>query len=323
MSRFYTAEDLAMGPQIEQHSSHMVMTNVSQENRVKYVNIDSKFRDDYDSHVDGPVDFMVTLPSPITHVQSMKVENIEIPLSFYNVSKALGNSYFAVDYYDGTGDKVELVVTIPDGQYDTIESLADAVQTAFNNASNNASNDESTPPTVIVTTSDSRVTISATLTETNSKYVIKFPVSETGGDDKYNVKGKLGWTLGFTSLSETITPVTATVTATNVYDLTRPRVIYMYIDEFSQSKSNSFTTVMARSQNSDNIIAKISTNRATNIMHSVFLANEKNGYLLSDHRYYNGKCDIKRLRVQLLDEFDRKIDLNGLDFSFSLRIVHK
>ena len=102
MSRFYTAEDLAMGPQIEQHSSHMVMTNVSQENRVKYVNIDSKFRDDYDSHVDGPVDFMVTLPSPITHVQSMKVENIEIPLSFYNVSKALGNSYFAVDYYDGT-----------------------------------------------------------------------------------------------------------------------------------------------------------------------------------------------------------------------------
>lgn len=316
MSRFYTAEDLAMGPQIEQHSSHMVMTNVSQENRVKYVNIDSKFRDDYDSHVDGPVDFMVTLPSPITHVQSMKVENIEIPLSFYNVSKALGNSYFAVDYYDGTaGHKDELVVTIPDGQYDTISSLTTAVQTAFNAASNG--------PTVNVTTSGSRVTMTATLTAPDSKYVIKFPASETGGDDKYNVKGKLGWTLGFTSLSETITPDTDTVTATNVYDLTRPRVIYMYIDEFSQSKSNSFTTVMTRSQNSDNIIAKISTNRATNIMRSVFPANEKNGYLLSDHRYYNGKCDIKRLRVQLLDEFDRKIDLNGLDFSFSLRIVHK
>jgi len=316
MSRFYTAEDLAMGPQIEQHSSHMVMTNVSQENRVKYVNIDSKFRDDYDSHVDGPVDFMVTLPSPITHVQSMKVENIEIPLSFYNVSKALGNSYFAVDYYDGTaGHKDELVVTIPDGQYDTIASVATAVQTAFNAASDG--------PDVTVTTSGSRVSMTATLSTTDSKYVIKFPASETGGDDKYNVKGKLGWTLGFTSLSETITPTTDTVTATNVYDLTRPRVIYMYIDEFSQSKSNSFTTVMTRSQNSDNIIAKISTNRATNIMRSVFPANEKNGYLLSDHRYYNGKCDIKRLRVQLLDEFDRKIDLNGLDFSFSLRIVHK
>ena len=316
MSRFYTAEDLAMGPQIEQHSSHMVMTNVSQENRVKYVNIDSKFRDDYDSHVDGPVDFMVTLPSPITHVQSMKVENIEIPLSFYNVSKALGNSYFAVDYYNGAeGHKDELVVTIPDGQYDTITSIVSAVETAFNAASNG--------PDVTVATSGSRVTMTSTLTTTDSKYVIKFPASETGGDDKYNVKGKLGWTLGFTSLSETITPDTATVTATNVYDLTRPRVIYMYIDEFSQSKSNSFTTVMARSQNSDNIIAKISTNRATNIMRSVFPANEKNGYLLSDHRYYNGKCDIKRLRVQLLDEFDRKIDLNGLDFSFSLRIVHK
>jgi len=314
MSRFYTAEDLAMGPQIEQHSSHMVMTNVSQENRVKYVNIDSKFRDDYDSHVDGPVDFMVTLPSPITHVQSMKVENIEIPLSFYNVSKALGNSYFAVDYYNEEGHKEELVVTIPDGQYDTIESLAIAVQTAFNAVSDG--------PDVTVTTSGSRVTMTSALTAPK-KYVIKFPASETGGDDKYNVKGKLGWTLGFTSLSETITPDTATVTATNVYDLTRPRVIYMYIDEFSQSKSNSFTTVMARSQNSDNIIAKISTNRATNIMRSVFPANEKNGYLLSDHRYYNGKCDIKRLRVQLLDEFDRKIDLNGLDFSFSLRIVHK
>ena len=46
MSNFNDHPDLFMKPKTEQYGTHMVMTNVTQPNRMKYVNIDSKFKED-------------------------------------------------------------------------------------------------------------------------------------------------------------------------------------------------------------------------------------------------------------------------------------
>ena len=153
------------------------------------------------------------------------------------------------------------------------------------------------------------------------EYLIEFAVNKDGSFDKHNFKSKLGWMLGFTEVSYTI-PSNGEIVAERISNLTRPRVLYLHVDDFAQTKQNSFSTMMSRSRNSDNIIAKIMVDRSSNDFRKIFFANKANGYLLSDKREYSGKTNIKRLQVQLVDEFDQKINLNGLDFSFSLKIEH-
>ena len=41
---------------------------------------------------------------------------------------------------------------------------------------------------------------------------------------------------------------------------------------------------------------------------------------MSDTRYYNGKVDLQKLYIQILNEWGNPVDLNGLDFSFCLEV---
>jgi len=44
---------------------------------------------------------------------------------------------------------------------------------------------------------------------------------------------------------------------------------------------------------------------------------------LSDLRTYNGKIDIQKLNVQLIDENGNTVNMNGCDFSFCLELMHE
>lgn len=313
MSSYFDNKPVFMEPQVNQYSSHMVMTNVSQESKTKIVNIDTKFRDDFNyDTVCNLADYAISLPEPINNVCSMSVENLELPLSYYNVSSALGNNVFKVTHTrNSNSNSNSVVIIIPDGEY-TINTL----QTTINNLMTNNFNH-------IEFTIDTHTTIKDN-TSTGECY-IEFAVNKDGTFDKHNFKSKLGWMLGFTEIDYTInrntTPAQAIVSE-RLCTISRPRVLYLQLDDFAQTKQNSFSTMMARSRNSDNIIAKIMVNRNENDFRKIFFANKANGYLLSDKREYSGKTNINRLQIQLVDEFDQKVNLNGLDFSFSLRIEH-
>ena len=43
--------DLFLEPRITEQGNHMVMTNVQKQDKVKYVNVDSKFKDEYFDNV--------------------------------------------------------------------------------------------------------------------------------------------------------------------------------------------------------------------------------------------------------------------------------
>lgn len=304
MSNYFDNKPVFMEPQVNQYSSHMVMTNVSQESKTKIVNIDTKFRDDYNYDTAcNLADYSMSLPEPINNVCSMTVENLELPLTYYNVSSALGNNVFKVTRLSTNPEQT--IITVPDGEY-TLTSLDDTITNLLG--------------------SDISIELSANNTTMNNSvednYSIEFAVNKDGSFDKHNFKSKLGWMLGFTEVSYTIPSNNGKIVAERISNLTRPRVLYLHVDDFAQTKQNSFSTMMSRSRNSDNIIAKIMVDRSSNDFRKIFFANKANGYLLSDKREYSGKTNIKRLQVQLVDEFDQKINLNGLDFSFSLKIEH-
>tara|TARA_Y100000816_G_scaffold292480_1_gene288002 strand:+ start:4324 stop:5262 length:939 start_codon:yes stop_codon:yes gene_type:complete len=308
MSSYFDNKPVFMEPKVEQYSSHMIMSNVSQEIKTKIVNIDTKFRDDYEFQKCSVIDYSVTMPESINNVCSMTVENVELPISYYNISSALGNNYFKVTR---TNTQESKIITIPDGEYNLTE-LKDKINqvidthTGFEGLTFDILNHK----------------IRFYVDNNTEEYILYFAVNNDGSFDKFNMKSKIGWLLGFTKISyDTSDPNLSQgyTVGDKLPDLHRPKILYLYIDDFSQTKQNSFVTMMSRSRNSHNIIGKIMVDRATNGFQTLFLANKANGYLLSDVRKYNGKADISKLQIQLFDEFDRKIDLNGLDFSLSLK----
>ena len=300
MSKYNNNDDNFLEPQVNQYGRNMVMSNVTRETKRKYVNIDTKFRDEYNSS--SLANYTITLPERITNVQSIMVCNAEIPMTYYNISENLGNNYFTVSYAS-----VGQSVIIPDGQY-TSAQLSVAINAQIQNLTTNYKT-----LTYIVSGNKSVFDCSS-----NGPITINFDTDSTGTFDKFNFKSKLGWLLGFRKQSYIIT--TAPSLSDSLIDLNGPRYLYLVIDEFSQNNTNSFISPQAGFLMNKNILARITINSTTFPNGQILPANNFNGYLLSDRRNYNGIIDIKKLNVQLVNDIGKVMDMNGMDFSFCLEV---
>ena len=50
MSNYFDNKDNFLEPNVTQYGSHMVMTNVHKSSKTKYINIDTRFSDEYNYH---------------------------------------------------------------------------------------------------------------------------------------------------------------------------------------------------------------------------------------------------------------------------------
>ena len=80
----------------------------------KNLNIDSRFRDNYYSTAAS--NFSVFLPAQFNNVLTMQLTAIELPTTYYNVSKQYGNNFFSITV-DTSSNTSTSVVNIPDGNY--------------------------------------------------------------------------------------------------------------------------------------------------------------------------------------------------------------
>jgi len=313
----FDKSDLFLEPKVTQYASHMVMTNVTKPTKIKYYNLDTRFRDDYDEYSKNtPSYYNISIPQRINDVKSISIKNMEIPLSYYNISASLENNIFEV-LYNG----VSKTIIIPDGQYDAsglttvinqqlvgvgFYSLVYSVQ-----ANKSIFTDLSLNPYVIhfaVKTS-----------------MISSGISSQTQSNKFNFKGSLGFLLGFRSIQYSVA-YGSPIKSEAFLDLNGPRYLYLILDEFNQGNPNSFIAPMYTSFLNNNIIAKISIDTTSSVspdFGNIYIANELNGYLLTDTRIYTGKVDLQRMKIQLVNETGIPINLNGLDFSFSLEITYE
>ena len=72
-----------------------------------------------------------------------------------------------------------------------------------------------------------------------------------------------------------------------------------------------------------NILARIVVDHNEFSFGEVIIASDTNGRLLSDLRHYDGKIDLQKINVQLLNGQGVPMNLNGLDFSFCLEVTHE
>jgi hypothetical protein len=295
-SSYFDNKELFTGPTTHQYGNHMVMTNVSKETKVKYINIDTRFRDEY--NYSATSNYNITLPQRITEVKNISVTNLELPITFYNISENLGNNAFKIS---------NSTFVVPDGNYmpsDLVTKLNSLIAGI-------------TGLTISIDT-DRKFKV----TTTTTSHTINFDVDSTGNFAKYNFKFRLGWLLGFRKQSYEITSVKP-LKAECLPDLTGPRYLYLVIDEFtSNGNQSSFVSPLPTSLINKNVLARIPISQTIYQFASVYPFNRSNG-LLSDCRSYTGKVDIQKLNVQLVNENGIVMDLNGADFSFCIRLEHE
>lgn len=304
-SKYDDGKSNFLAPKMTQYDGHMVMTNVTKPTKHKYINIDTRYRDNYSSS--SQCEF--TLPDRISDVKAMVVRNIEIPVTTYNFSSTIGNTYFQITDTAGTN---KTMVTIPDGEY-TPDILADTINTAIQSTTGSFKNLRYSTSTTMNSTS--------TFDCSSGSLIVNFAVDASGQSDAYNIKKKIGWTLGFRNKSYTIT--TAKKTSEVFIDYSGLRYLYLVVEEYTRGNQNSFMAALPSSLVRKNILARIAMNKFTFPFGTFLPANNFNGYLLSDRRTYSGKVDIQKLSVQLVDDSGTPVSLNGLDYSFCLEVEHE
>ena len=309
MSKYLDNKELFLGATTTQYGNHMVMTNVMKEGKTKYINIDTRFKDDYETNNLSKQN--VTLPERYTDVRNISVVSAEIPMSYFNISSALGNNAFKI-----IEDAIEEIVVVPDGEY-TSTSLVSMING------------------LILSHNEISINNNTTITHTDNSHghtqaVFDFSVDASGNRSRFGFKSSLGWLLGFRTPTFTFTGTELTnyinngLTSSAIANLSGPRYLYLVVDEFTSSgNQSSFVSPLPNSLINKNILARISVSKQDYPFGSILPANLSNGLLMTDVRSYTGKVDIQKLNVQLVNEFGNVIDLNGDDFSFCLKIEHE
>ena len=284
----------------------------------KTLNIDTRFRDNYYSTTSS--NFLVNLPVIANQVVFMELAAIELPSSFFAISKVFGNNFFTLEI----PDIIPLVITIPDGNYDYL-----SFTTYVNNFIANITSDEYLPykeiqfkaDLVLSTISSSVGGSGRMIVGSNSgtqQFSINFLTDRYGNEDRQTpLPLKLGWMLGF---REGYYENSFTYVSEGLINLLGPRYFYLAIDDFNNNVSDGFFGAFNSSLLNKNILARISLIGAS-ISASTVNISAFNGNLVAAPRHYFGPVNISKLQIQVLDEYGRILDFNNMDFSFVLYLL--
>ena len=303
MSKYLDNKELFLGATTTQYGNHMVMTNVMKPGKTKYINIDTRFREDYDMNTLSKQN--VSLPERYTDVRNISVVSAEIPMSYYNISSALGNNSFKAKRRDEFNDDH---IIIPDGQYTLVDLMTKINVEA---------------PNIINAVTKDGITGKVNLNSMPGvEPIFDFTIDENGNRSRFGFKSSLGWLLGFRK--PIVDDETDDNIASSLPNIGGPRYLYLVVDEFTSSgNQSSFVSPLPNSLINKNILARISVSKQDYPFGSILPANLSNGLLMTDVRSYTGKVDIQKLNIQLVNEFGNVLDLNGDDFSFCLKIEHE
>ena len=272
------------------------------------LNIDSRFRDNYFGSQAS--NFSIDLPINFHNIVTIQLTAIELPSSFFVISKQLGNNFFTISLPDTNQSEV---ITVPDGNYE-YQDLMDYINNSLINLGGNyqyiyfSANINST------TKSGSGNVIIGLLDNQLFPFTINFQCDKYGIEDRNTpLPLKFGWLLGFRN---GIYINNYTYVSEGIIDLYGPKYAYLIVDDYNNNVNNGFYSAFNSSLLNKNILARISLQNSRNLS----VISQNNFSLITFPRNYFGPVNIQKLQIQLLDEYGRIMDLNNMDFSFCLTL---
>ena len=299
------------------------------------ISIDSRFRPNY--YATKSTNYSIVLPSIQKNVVSLRVASIELPTTYYAVSRNNSNSTCII--MDLSNNGTGWVLTLPDGNYE--QSWAQNSKAAFIETAMNAAILNAAPVTInssgYATTNPSGTKLTAqdltfNLDRISGKsfftgvsggklitngFILRFNVDNDGNLNlDANLQMRLGWQLGFRAAEYVAKPKCV---SEGICLVCGPRYGFISIDDHQKNTGPSYLVAYANSILQDNIITRI--NLAELIADvGVYQSSSDPGLStqLNRTREYFGPVDIQRLHISLYDEFGRIIDLNNMDWSLTL-----
>lgn len=278
------------------------------------LNIDSRFRDNYYSTSSS--NFSVNLPILFTNVVTITLNSIELPTSYYGISKQYGNNFFTIIVNGNAA-----VVNIPDGNYTQntiITTINNEIANFFSidpDFSNVLFAINSTIDTIGDVTGSCQTIVGFNGAQTaNATLELNFQADRFGIEDRSTpLPLKLGWMLGFRNGAYVNN---INYVSEGLVDTSGPKYLFLVVDDFNNSVNNNYYSAFNSSLLNKNILARISLQ--LNQYNPFSLVEQNNLLTTTTPREYFGPVNIQSLTIQLLDEYGRIINLNNMDFSFCM-----
>ena len=141
---------------------------------------------------------------------------------------------------------------------------------------------------------------------------LDFARGKNGEIDNVPLTTKLGWNLGF---QKSLYNDSTSYTADTIVEPSNVRYVYLIVDDFNKSANNHFISVFNKSVLNPNILARIAIKGS---YFSIIMGNDFN--ITSEPRKYFGPVDIQRLKIQVVDEYGKILNMNNSNFSFCLNL---
>jgi len=278
----------------------------------QYLNIDTRFRDNYYGSLS--TDFHFDLPIKFSSVATMQLTAFEIPKTYYYISSKTGNNFFTIGI-----DSTQEVVFVPDGNYtpETMVAFLNHYVSGTDGPLSNLSKYQDLVFTLNTTSGSGTGQLVVGIADGAAlfDFSLEFNTNSSGGEDVSTpLPLKLGWILGFRNGKYI---GSQNYVGEAPVDLNGIKYMYLVVDDYNNNVNNSFYSAFNSSILNQNILARISLQTGTGFLD---VNSQNNLMLTTTARQYFGPVDIQKLRIQLLDEYGRVIDLNNTDYSFCLTL---
>tara|TARA_B100000780_G_scaffold279144_1_gene255938 strand:+ start:8651 stop:9706 length:1056 start_codon:yes stop_codon:yes gene_type:complete len=279
---FKTNKTLLVNQPYNTLSKDIAVNPFFKNNIKKFVNIDTRFRENYSSTIS--TDFTMQLNFSLKNVISMELVDIEIPNTWYTISESLGNNFFYIN---------DTKIMIQSGNYDG-DLLMDEIKKNVN-----------------FTGYDIQMNFVSGQCEISKLNAIDTIIFSQCNDDDISIQRTLGWILGFRKNEYT---GAQSHISEGIIDTAGKRYIYVIIDDFNNNVNDFIIGNLKTSFLNKNILGRVSFNETK----YQIIRDTAADHGLQTREYF-GPVNINRLHVQLIDEYGKTIDLNHMDFSFALQ----
>ena len=309
----------------------------------KLLNVDSRFRKNYSTSTS--TNYKMDLPYEINNVIEMKLSDLEFPSTYYPFTDEYQNNYMWLKFESGNGALTFVYIYIEPGNYyhtsliqkiqDDINNMGIDIKITFNLSYENTGGIGVGNGLVSIgVNSESNITsigdielnfqgqmLPSTVENYNMTQKFVLDLEEQAniintyyyGKSVIDYKQRLGWMLGY---REEVYNNSTYHLSEGILDILGPKYLYLIVDDFNNSNNKNFFNSSEKTMLNDNILARISIKG-----YAFSIQSQTDLSIYSEPRYYYGPVNINKLSVKLVDEYGRHVNLNYMDFSFTLSLI--